>query len=324
MKNVFASFFLLILLSLATGCGDNKSGVVVRVTTSTQGVAPAAKPLRAVTGDLDSDFPDQTLTPRSFTIAFTSFKLFKEDDDATITRTPDYTVFEETPTDPIVVSLTTGQTVEVEENNRNPGQGTYDQIEFGVRYIEMTVPLCSTNDSCIDHRFRFYLSSEPDPELNFTPALGELLISDSVTQDNFSFISESRGLPDSIGDFPVSGGRPPDPYTIQPGTLFPPSGPIKSVITETITPFTVENNPENEFVLTLNFDLSGLFFYDNTDQDTIDPGPEFHFNALIDDEDVSEDGKIFGELCVVETCRADFWPGIPPVDVTVDEEDLKD
>lgn len=322
MKKIFASLFLLTLLSLATGCGDNKSGVIVRITTDTTGIAPLSKPHRATTGDLDSDFPDRNLTPHSFTIAFTSFKLFKEDDSTTEIRTPDYTAFDVDPANPIVLSLATGETVEVEENNRDPGRGTYDQVEFGVRFFEMTIPLCNSNASCEDHRLRFYLTAEPDLDLNFTPVPGEILISRSVNGTDFSRISQSRGLPDSLDEFPITVARPTDPYVIQPGTLFPPSGPIKSVITESITPFTVDENPEKKFVLTLKFDLSGLFFFDNTDQES-DPGPEIHFNALADPDvsDVSRDGKVLRGCAGGESCKADFWPGIPPVDVTVAQED---
>ncbi len=325
MKKRFAFLFLFILLSFATGCGNGKSGVIIRVTTDTPGIVPVSKPHRAVTGDLGSDFPDRNLTPHSLTIAFTSFKLFKTTDQQNTTTLPSYTVFDADPARPVVVSLTTGETTKVDENNSDPSRGTYNRIEYGVRYIEITIPLCNANDSCEDHRLRFYLTGDPDPDLNFTPAVGEILISRSVNGTDFSWISQSQGLLASLDLFPITGGRPIDPYLIPSATLFPPSGVVNPLFSQSLTPvLEINEKPDKEFVFTLNFDLTDLFFYDNTDEIDLDPGPDtFHFNALADSNS-SRDGEIQRDCGADLTCRADFWPGIPTVTgVSVTQEDRK-
>jgi len=331
MKKIFGSLFLVTLLSLTTGCGENKSGVVLRVRTDTPGITPLEKPHRAATGDTDT-FTNRTITPHSFKVAFTSFKLIEaQDPDDTNTPVRSYTVFERDLTNPIEVSLTSGQTVEVEENDRDPRQGTYNQIEYGIRYFEMTVPLCDTNTSCRDHRFRVYLTPEPDPDLSFTPIPGAILISEELTGNNFSWISPAVGLPDSIDLFPVTGTIPANPGPVLvPTSQFPTQADTTQGITHLFTvplgsSLEIDNNPEEEFIFTLNFNLTDLFFYDNTDETNFDPGPtEFHFNALVDNIDVSRDGKIQNECTTDTVCRADFWPGVAVPTVTVEEEDRKD
>jgi hypothetical protein len=329
MKNVFLSFFLLTLLSLATGCGEGKSGIIVRVKTDTAGIAPIEKPHRAAEGDDPIDpFPDRNLTPSSFTIAFTRFRLFEaREDQDTETPTRSYTVFERDSSDPIEISLTSGQTVEVEENNKDPRRGTYDRIEYGVRYFEMTIPLCETNDDCEDRRVRVYVSPQPDPNLNFTPQVGDILISGSRTGEDFSWISTSVGLPLSVGLFPITGPRPADAYQL-PTHIFPPAGATNpAIFPHTLsTPLEVDSDPEKVFVFTLNLDLSGLFFFDNTDEGSTDTATDPHFNARIEDptDPLSRDGKIENRCTDDPTCTADFWPGLPVVTVTQTEEERDD
>lgn len=326
MKNFFFSLFLLTLLSLATGCGKGKSGVVLRVTTGTPDVAPIEKLRLKTTGDDPNDtLPDRNLTPSSFMIAFTSFRLIEEaDPDNPNAPVRSYTVFERDPSDPIEISLTSGQTVEVEESNRDPRQGTYVRLEYGVRYFEMTIPLCRANDDCENRRVRFYLSTGLDPTLNFTPTAGDILISSSQTGDDFNWISTSvtsGGIP--LGLVPITGQRPADAYQL-PTSIFPRSDVTDQMIFSLpISPaLEVDSSPEEVFVFTLNFDLSEIFFFDNTDEREggLDTSTDFHFNALLANLDVSRDGKISLECANPTNCKADFWPGLPPVTVTRTEE----
>lgn len=327
MKKAFISFFLLTLLSLATGCGKGKSGVTLRVTTGTPNIAPIEKPHLATTGDGTNDvLPDRNLTPSSFTIAFTRFRLFEEaDPDNPNAPVGSYTLFERDPSDPIKISLTSGQTVEVEESNRAPRRGTYVRLEYGVRYFEMTIPFCRNNDDCEDRRVRFYLSTGPDPALNFTPTAGDILVSQSRTGDDFSWISPTEGLERSLGLFPITGPRPSNAYQLPPGIFPPPGATDPAIFSQPISPaLKVDSSPEKVFVFTLNFDLADLFFFDNTDEsgaNAIDPGPDFHFNALLTDLNLSRDGKILLECVDPANCKADFWPGLPPVTVTRTEEE---
>ncbi|MDC4222923.1 MAG: hypothetical protein MPW15_01410 [Candidatus Manganitrophus sp.] len=172
----------------------------------------------------------------------------------------------------------------MDENTREPSQGTYDRLEYGVRYFEMTIPLCRLNDDCEEHRVRFYLSSETDPLLNFTPTAGDILISGSRTGDDFNWISTSAGIP--LGLVPITQQRPSDAYQLPP-SIFPPTGATNpAIFSEQISPpLEIDSNPEVVFVFTLHFDLSGLFFFDNTDEDIFDPAPDVHFNALLNDLD---------------------------------------
>ncbi|WDT76455.1 MAG: hypothetical protein MPW16_04415 [Candidatus Manganitrophus sp.] len=325
MKNVLISVFLLTLFFLATGCGEGKSGVVLRVTTDTAGIAPVEKLRLATTGDgTDDVLADRNLTPSSFTVAFTSFRLLEEaDPDNPNTPIDSHTVFERSLSDPIEISLTSGQTIEVDENTREPSQGTYDRLEYGVRYFEMTIPFCRLNDDCEERRVRYYLSSETDPLLNFTPTAGDILISGSRTGDDFNWISTSAGIP--LGLVPIGGQRPADAYQLPPGILSPTGATDPAIFSEQISPpLEIDSNPEVVFVFTLHFDLSGLFFFDNTDEDIFDPAPDVHFNALLNDLDETRDGKISLECVNPATCRADFWPGFPPITVTRDEEERDD
>lgn len=325
MKNVLISVFLLTLFFLATGCGEGKSGVVLRVTTGTAGIAPIEKPHLAAEGDDPIDlYPDRNLTPSSFTIALTSFRLFEATDpNDTNASVRSYTVFDRDPSDPIEISLTSDQTIEVEESTRDPRSGTYNRIEYGIRYFEMSIPVCEANDDCENSRVRFYLSSEPDPILNFTPAAGDMIISGSPTGDDFSWISTDVGLPLSLGLFPITGARPVDAHQV-PSNVFP-GGVMNPIISQTLsTPLEVDSSPEEAFVFTLGFDLSGLFFFDNTDEGTIDTAADFHFNARIEDLNESRDGKLQRECTDANTCRADFWPAPPPpatVTLTQEERD---
>lgn len=340
MKKVFAFLFLLVLFSLATGCGNGKSGVVLKVTTATPDIVQVSKPLQAAakpTGDDASDFPDQFLTPHSLTIAFNSFKIFKTTTTTTTgTGNTDtastYTVFDVGSTAgtaagrPIIVSLITGETQDVKENTSTPSRGTYDHVEYGIRYFEMTIPLCDSNNACEDHRLRVYLTAETDPDLgNFTPTPGAILISRSVNGTDFSWISQQQGLFGSLDSFPITGGKPPDPY-LMPPSQFPAAGAITSTFTQQITPvLDIKDKPDKEFVFTLNFDLTDLFFYDNTDQlgNGADPGPDFHFNARVPDTatGISRDGKILFDCTNPALCKADFWPGIPPATIDVSEQE---
>lgn len=321
MKNIFLSFFLLTLLLLATGCGEGKSGVILRVTTQTPGIAPIQKPHLAVTGDDPNDtLPDRKLTPSSFTVAFTRFRLLEETDPDSDAPTPTHTIFDVGPADPIVVSFTSGQTKEVEETSREPRRGTYNLIEYEVRYFEMTIPLCEPNDDCESRRLRFYLTNEPDPLLNFTPVAGDILISRSVNGTNFSWIRPTVGLPLSLDLFPITQERPTDAYQV-PLTVFPPGG-ITPVFRHALSPsLEIEENPDEVFIFTLQFDLADLFFFDNTDEGTLDTPPDVHFDALVNDLNVSRDGKIQLDCINLINCKADFWPGLPIVTVTVEQEE---
>lgn len=322
MKKILISLFLPALFFLATGCGEGKSGVVLRVTTDTAGVAPVEKLRLATTGDdADDNLPDRNLTPSAFTIAFTRFRLLEKADPGNPNAPVDsHTVFDRSLSDPIEISLTSGQTLKVDENNREPRQGTYDRLEYEVRYFEMTIPLCRLNDDCEARRVRFYLSSEADPLLDFTPTAGDILISSSETGNDFNWISTSAGIP--LGLVPISGQRPSDAYQLLPSILSPTGATNPALFSEQISPpLEIGSNPKVVFVFTLHFDLSGLFFFDNTDEDSFDPAPEVHFNALLTDLNVSRDGKISRECVNPATCKADFWPGLPPVTVTHAEED---
>jgi|GEM_PF-5434045 len=337
MNKVFVFFFLLILLSFTTGCGNGKSGVIVEVTTDTAGITPLFKLLQATTGDGTTDFfSDQFITPTSFTVAFNRFTLFKTQTGTTgttgsVNNTPSYTVFNigsttgTTALSPIVVHLQTGQPQQVKENTTAPTQGTYDHVEYQIRYFEMSIPLCSTNDACESHRLRFYLTADPDPNLSgITPIPGAILISRSPNGTDFSWISKSLGLPFSFDQLLIPAKAPTDPYLV-PVTQFPGTGTISPTFSQPISPpLTIDNKPDKEFVFTLNLDLTNLFFFDNTDQTNgFDPGPDFHFNALVRNLDNSRDGKILNG-CVNSDptlCSADFWPGLPNVTLTVSTRD---
>src|SRR5579884_1862725 len=101
VSRVFLSFFLIILFYCITGCGNGKTGIILKVTTDTTGIIPLSKQAQAViaaaTGDGGANFPNRFLTPTSFTVAFNRFTVFQAETGTGATQplTPvGYTVFD--------------------------------------------------------------------------------------------------------------------------------------------------------------------------------------------------------------------------------------
>lgn len=299
------------------------------MTTDTPLSEPASKPvpskgLFAAVGDGGGDlFEDQLITPSAVTLGLKSFRLVKQEDDPLLEPVPEfYSLFDADPGDPRVIEFQTGVTEEIAETSSEPREGTYNRIEYEITYLEMIIPLCDANHNCENRRLRFYLDAIFDPEFNLQTEPLELLLSENENGFLFNWISAALGLPESLGRFPVSGNRPTDPYLAQiPGTQLNPSNP--SLFSLPLNPpLEVPRNPDGEYIFTLHFDLSNLFFFDNTDEATIDPNAPFHFNALVPNVSVatSRDGKIRFSCALSCVTAADFSPGLPVVTVTVRQE----
>jgi hypothetical protein len=315
--------FVLLLVALSvSGCGKGKSGAILKVTTSTPLTTPSSKAglsklLLAARGDGEGDqFPDVLLTPSAFTIALKSFKIVQTDT-TTIglgQALKSYTLFDVGFDAPKIIELNTGTVIDVAEQSNDPPAGTYNRIEYEVSYIEMMIPLCDVSNVCEDRRLRFYLN-------NFSATAFDLLLSQSTKGFDFGWISAAQGLPLLI---PITNLRPLDPVQI-PSSQFettPPS-PLFSLA---LPPVTIPTKPDGKFIFTLDFNLADLFFFDNTDQNTIDRAEPFHFNALVDNDlTTSADGKV-RRVCginVTVPCpaqEANFWPGLPTVTPSASQE----
>lgn len=314
-----------------SGCGKGKSGAVLRVTTSTLSAASSkpelSKTLLAARGDQTGDgFTDQFLTPSAFTVAFKSFKLLQVDATLGLGQpVQTYTLFDQGFDFPKVIELKQGEAIDVVEMNNDPPTGAYNRIQYEISYFEMTIPLCDAANSCQNRRLRFYLTNVVDPALNnFSATAFDLLLTQSSSDFDFAWISAAQGT--SVF-FPITGPRPVDAVQV-PSTQFDvvPASPLFSA---TIPDLTVPTKPNGKYDITLTFDLTNLFFFDNTDDKltsatpAIDPAPPFHFNALADIS-ASFDGK-FRRACgvnVTAPCatEANFWPGLPVVSPTIVQE----
>lgn len=328
----FLPLLLLFIISASFGCGKGDSGAKLFVTTSTVLSPPASKPvsskaLLAAVGDGTGDtFEDQLVTPSAVTLGLRSFRFIKKADPANPTQTPEsYIILDADPTSPHVIQFQTNATKEVAETVSDPRAGTYDRVEYELTYVEMVVPLCGENNACENRRIRYYLTSIADPEIKLTTAPLEILVANSENSLDFAWVSPLIGLPASLTQFPIAGARP--------------SGndePIK--ITSPVTPLNTANpalfslklpsdlevprKPKGKYLFTLHFDLSNLFFFDNTDGGTaIDPSEPFHFNALVSDVLTSQDGKVRASCSTPCPTSADFSPGLPDVTITVVQEE---
>ena len=287
----------------------------------------SSKALLAASGNgLDNGFPDQFVTPSAFTVAFKSFKFIQQEDNPVQGQTPvSYTILNRTFESPQVVELKTGETAEIAKLSSDPQEGTYDRVEYEVSYFEMTIPLCKTDNTCQDRRLRFYLTNMIDSNLGaFSATAMDLLFSLSPNSLNFGWVRTSEGFQNQ-NLIPITDPRPIDPVQIPPsqfGTATP--GPLFSKAL--IPPLEVPKKPKVKFIFTLNFGLKDLFFFDNTDETTIDPTPPFHFNVLENaDTNVSRDGRARSICSTPSTgcpVEADFWPGLPVVTPTVTEEPM--
>ncbi len=288
------------------GCGNGKSGVVLRVVNDTPS---ASKPLFKARGD-EGDDPDDFITPETLTVGFKSFKLIQQGE-----TTPRYSLFDVDFASPKVVTLTS-EPQQVAENISDPSVGSYDRIEYAVSYYEMPIPICDAQAECESRKIRFYLTDVADKSLGGIPIQQqELLVSTTENGTQFGWMDDATGLATL---FPLTGPRPALPYRV-PGNQFP-SRPSPTFSMTLSSPISVPETPEGKYTLTLHFDLSALFFYDDTDSDEPfnDCGDAFCFNGFAD-ANVSRDGKRFqpGKDCPFPCNRsADFWPGLP--DVTVD------
>ncbi len=297
-----------LLLAGPIGCGNGKSGVVLRVVNDTPD--SASKPHFQARGD-EGDDPDDFITPERLTVGFKSLKLFQTGE-----TTPRYTVFDVDSASPKVVSLTS-EAQDVTENISDPGEGSYDRIEYAVSYYEMPIPICDARAECESRNIRFYLTDVADPRLGGVAIEAqEILISTTENGTQFAWIDDVVGL---AGLFPVSGARPTQPHRV-PDNQFP-STPSSTFPLTLSTPLDIPQAPEGKYVITLHFDLSALFFYDDTDG--VDAalnhcGDVLCFNGFAE-ASLSRDGKRFqsGKDCPFPCIQsADFWPGLP--DVTVD------
>lgn len=309
---------LLLSFFVLAACGKGKSGAVFNVQAATPLSPPSSKPLLAATGDTGA-LPNRFLTPSAFTVAFTSFKFLQTADPLNPTlATQSYTILDTAVNNPKVVEIKTQAPIDVADSSSTPAAGNYDRVEFEVSYFEMIIPLCDALNRCEDRRLRYYLAPMVDASLNnFSAAPFDLLFSQSPNGFDFGWVSSAQGLPTLI---PITNPKPTDPVQIPSGGILPLS-PTFSV--QLSAPLVVPKNPTDKYIFTLSMDLADLFFFDNTDETTIDKTAPFHFNALVTDITQSADGKA-RRNCVPPTtaCAAEvnFWPGVPVFSVVLTQQ----
>ena len=315
---------LFLIAPVLSGCGKGDSGARLIVTTDTPLAAAASKPARsktllAATGESVPDiYPDRFLTPSAVTVGLKSFRFVKVNDTTAPSQIAEsYTVLDTDPTAPRVIKFQTGVPEEIIETVSDPRAGTYDHIEYEITFLEMVIPLCDALQNCENRRLRVYLTGITDPEINLATTPFDLLLSRTENGFDFGWISKTFGISDT-DLFPISGNRPADPVQMANA-----SSAGSSVFSAPIT-LVVPRKPKSKYVFTLHFDLSNLFFFDNTDEgaEKIDPGPDFHFNARVTDSQVSRDGKVRRDCPPSATpcLTADFSAGFPTATVTVAEE----
>lgn len=312
--------FILVIL-LLTACGDGKSGMGLKVTASTP-------PATGTVGDGTSDgYIDRFFTPGVYTVAFKSFKMLQQSNNQDQIL-QSHTLFDVGFEAPKVLELTPGEVIDVEESNSEPPEGTYNRVEFELSYIETIVPVCNAVDECTNRRLRVYLTDMTDPALgNFGAVSREILLSQTPEGFDFAWIPRGQGL-SSSSLIPISTLRPAAPYQVI-SSLFPTGSDNRAdrpaVYSKLLpTAIIVPRRPEAKYIFTLDFNLTDLFFFDNTDEAGTDAGPSFHFNAL-DEPSQSLDGKVLRACsdpppasdCIIS---ADFGPRFSPVTVSFIEE----
>lgn len=245
----------MILSTLVSGCGD-EGGVNLLATTPTAGVVGEPTPITgepasvpATVESPDDGWPDRAYTPVAFAIALKSAQLVPQSDTA---GTPRYTLFDTVnPNNPLVVTLRSDENTVVFENPATPPDGQYNLLELDVVYYEMVVPICD-NQRCRNHRVRVYLQDASDPNTlgGTTVSKFDLLFSFSELSFDFGWISKVNGQFASTRPAENTYQIPNSPQNIRKATLSP--------------PITIDDN-EQAFEITLSFNLTDLFFYDETD-----------------------------------------------------------
>jgi len=355
------------LALLFFGC---KSGggvsLLATVTTSTnvtvtpkliEALGKASVKAALVPGDDGSDgWTDTSLTPTTFGIGINTATLVQP----TTTVSPaNYVIFDRsltannTTNNPIIIYLDSSGVQTIFHNPAVLPQGTYDTVQFEVVFYEMIIPVYDGAGNSHPRRVRYYLEQASDPQLaqvgpGHQSALPfDILISFSDNGFDFRWINNLNGsLNDTrsaIGAASTGGTTPPVTSggvyqipTSEQGTSGCGSSP--SLICATLTtPINMSSGDQKIQEVTLNFDVTNTFFFDDTDTNPSNPNssdPNFKgaFNYLDPSRPnspttpaavgQSEDGWLNAACSNPALCTnaALFYPGPPVVSASFAEK----
>lgn len=330
-KDIYLLCLLFALILFGCNAGDNdNNGIELHLTTDTILDGTITTSSINVTGDGDTDFPDRFLTPVAFTAAIKSAKLIKEGD-----ISPAYTIFDQgTISNPIVASISKGFTTKIAGNGAFPSPGAYNRLQLEISFLEMSIPNCLGSLFVFNCRLRYYLSSMDDLILKVNVAQRDILLEDdflSPGQPYFNWINRGKGsnqpnpplnpfnvvntINPEIGRFipafpsPINFRSLITPLQV-PTSQFPAPVTDPFVLTiSLVSPLIISSDPSGIKVITMNFDLKGLLFFDDTNFNTaFDPwGTGCPTNC---------DGRL-DSMSILGRPSADFYPGIPHISATV-------
>ncbi|MFH1625404.1 MAG: hypothetical protein ABID54_09665 [Pseudomonadota bacterium] len=296
-RETILSILIVVLLaltfSLEYGCGggydaENATGTRAIGTTDTAGIASrtlpknsyfaalASKVLAAATkeGDTGGDAQyDALLTPQGYSVGLQRVQMLLTTDPST---SPSYTVFDTGDvSSPKVVDLVTGYEGTFGENATYPAAGTYDRERYILVYCELTLPA----DGVVG-TYRLYMSTVGSYQR------GDVRYNDNGT---WKWIDSTDGSYDTT--------RPASPVVLD---LSGQPDPYEETVNLTSS-FTVPADPTGLYTVTVTFDVTNCFFWDDRDGDGL-------FEPAGDDWQTAPS---------LDTSGFDFWPGPPAQTVTV-------
>jgi hypothetical protein len=273
----------------------------------------------------NSDWPDQYLTPTTFAIGFKSATLLQP----TTTVNPiNFTIFDQnTPNNPLVIYLDSAASQTVWDSSSHLPKGTYDTIQLDVVFYEMIIPVFNGNTGDLNphcRRVRLYLADSTDPNTLGGKPISHLdiLLASNDYGFLFNWIDPQSGLPAPT--------RPSAPYQLPTNQLPANTSTTPNIVTLALSSPIDSSGDNKEFDITLTFDVSDDFFYDETDTGTGNPNaadPNFsqNFNYLAPrplpnitiqpSAGVTRDGSLKNACTNINICTdsADFWPGLPSI-----------
>jgi hypothetical protein len=286
-----APVVLLAVLVCLSGCGGGGHTVSAASGVRAVGTLTAVRTLADGVADEgsaqgDPDIGDGYLVPSAMTLAVSKLELLKSEDDST-----PYVVFDTGP-DPAnakIIDLSSGKIATFGQNNDYPPPGTYTHVRLTLAYMDQAVPIdVGDGEGLVEHHCRVY-----------TVDTGNVLSGDVcidyggqmswIENNSFVPIKQSRpssGPAGSAGAIkcvdwcdpagPDDPPAPPDDSTFGPDAWTIPLAPGSEVV--------VPENPQGEFVINLNFDVTqspeipgsdGTIIFDDVDGDgNFEPGTD--------------------------------------------------
>ncbi|HET6370795.1 MAG TPA: hypothetical protein VFG95_06335 [Nitrospiria bacterium] len=279
----------------------------------------------------NGDWPDRYLTPTTFAIGFKGATLLQ----TTSTVNPvNYTLFDKSGDNgPLVVYLDSKSPQIIFDVFDPIPSGTYDTLQLDVVFYEMIIPAFNGQPGDTDahcRRIRLYLADSNYPNTLGGNPISALDILFAISDNGFDFnwIDPQSGF--------LVPHRPAIPYQLPQRQLPPNTATTPDVLTISLSaPISGSSfNFKTKYDITLTYDVSSTFFYDETDTDPGNPNASNtafsqNFNYLAPrpfpnitvqpSAGFSRDGSLKNACTNTTTCTnsADFWPGLPQIQASV-------